>query len=925
MHINPFIYDKPLKCIKTLCIEREQLLNEIIREVMRGSYYSILSPRYSGKTTFLYQIKKEIEKRQQFICIYIDLENFRSLDLDNLYHQLYKRIIASLKLKEDNFLEFRNSISLLLKNLPDKNLILILDNIELIYDYLAKELLKTLRAIFMERGIRKEFNRFRVIIAGAIELFELSIGKGSPFSIARHITLPEFDHQESELLIKQGMEKAKVIIKEEAKEMLIKKTNGQPYLLQKLCYMAIERIRLKNRNTITPEDIKELIEDYIKIGIRDKVFKSMVKKIKEYPELLETLVDIMEGRKPKLQQVSIEIGRLELTGAIIINDNEYLIRNEIYERVLKNYFNYAKLGDFFTIAGRYNKAIEYFEKLDKENKKLQINNVFLSLFNLMYTSYDLERIYDLILKGLYTFLGFDDVRIWILNKEGGYLECKRMITEKVKGIKIPISQERGSFYELKVLNEKKIIIDNSELTKLALGIPLISQTGNMLGIIGAIRFTQDKKEGIKEVEVDLLKSFAYQSTIAIENAMQFKERKELTQNLKGLYRTANQISSSVSKPEAIFQKIVDTVGSLLNAEVCYIGLKEKNGWEIKASYREKRLEGKKYNKGITKKVIETGEFLKAEWVKNWGEVEYKGVQFTNWRRANEKGLKACIIAPLKVGEDKAMGVISVYLSNREYFLEREITLLKILANQIAVAIENAKKFREIQDMERALIQLEKMSELGLFAGGIAHEIRNPLWNIKNALKLIEMKANTDELYKYVKIADENITRASNIIQDLLYFSKSARLEMNLLDLNQLIKLTLTLIEKQIKRDNIEVKTELSHKLPQVMANENGLKLVIINLIKNAIQAMPEGGKLGIRTEYNDGMVQFSVSDTGVGISPEDKEKIFAPYFSTKPDGRGFGLSLAHKIIEKHQGRIEVKSKLGEGTTFVVSLPIERSN
>lgn len=941
MGSNLFIYDKPLKCINTLCIKREKLLNEILRGITRGNYYSILGPKYSGKTILLHQIMQEIKEINypQVLCVYIDLADFRGLDSDSLFRQIYKKIITRIKFKEeDAFTEFNNSISRLLQHLPDKKIILTFDNIELIPNYLAKELIKTFRAIFMERGIRKEFNKFIVIIAGAIELFELSVGEGegSPFNIAKCIILPEFDQQESELLIEQGIERAKVIIEKDAKEMLIEKINGQPYLLQKLCYITVEKVRQENRNTITTKDIKEAIEDYIKVGIRDKIFKSMVKKIEEYPELLETLMDIMDGEKPKLKQVSVDIGKLELTGAVIIKNNEYLVRNDIYGRFLKNYFNYARLGEFFTISGRYDKAIDYFESLAKEEKnkrlsKTQINNIFLSLFNLMYASLEIEKIYDLILKGFYTFLGFDDVRLWILNKEKGCLECKRSWSGKTKGLKMPIPEE-DKCPELESFNEEKLIVDE-ELSKLTLTIPLISQNGEKLGIITAIRFNQGKQGNIKEVELDLLKSFVHQTAIAIENATQFKEREELTKSIHGLYDTANQIISSISKPEAIFQEIVDTIGTLLNAKVCYIGLKEKDGWEIKASYKDSELKGKMYYEGITKEIIETGEIFKAEWVSSWENVEYKGVKFTDWQKTDKKGLKAGVIVPLKVSKNETIGVISAYLSNRDYFLKREITLLEILSSQIAVAIENAYLYKHLQSkLENTHLQLlhsERLGVLGETLLSLAHEIKKPLTYIKGRAQRLSKRVKKDkESAKDLESIEDNINRLTDLVNSWLKHGGLSSPQIKPIDIAKVINEALLYTESEYFSKGIKVIKNFHPDIFQIESDEKQLLQVFMNIIKNAIESMSTGGELTISTDLANEFVIFKIIDTGCGIPKEDIKKVFEPCFTTKDkeEGIGLGMAISRRIVEKnHGGSIRVESELGKGTTFIIKLPIKNKS
>jgi PAS domain S-box-containing protein len=228
------------------------------------------------------------------------------------------------------------------------------------------------------------------------------------------------------------------------------------------------------------------------------------------------------------------------------------------------------------------------------------------------------------------------------------------------------------------------------------------------------------------------------------------------------------------------------------------------------------------------------------------------------------------------------------------------------------------------NLEDQLIQAEKLSSIGLLAAGVAHEVNTPLAVITSQAQLAMRQMSPDDplsrtLDKIVKQA----FRASEIVNNLLKFSRVSGSEYSELDLNRLVRETVSLVEPMLRASKIAVNAQLCPSLPMVYANPGKLQQVFMNLIINARDAMPRGGELTISTDCEDSSVRVEVSDNGVGISPEHLSKIFDPFFTTKSASRGTGLGLAvtYGIIREHLGKIEVRSVLGRGTSFRVDLPV----
>src|SRR6185436_13814821 len=233
-----------------------------------------------------------------------------------------------------------------------------------------------------------------------------------------------------------------------------------------------------------------------------------------------------------------------------------------------------------------------------------------------------------------------------------------------------------------------------------------------------------------------------------------------------------------------------------------------------------------------------------------------------------------------------------------------------------------------QRLEDQLIQSEKMAAIGQLAAGIAHEIRNPLAIIMNALyDLAEIVDGEDpEVREDLRIAKEEMDRVQTIINSLLEFSRDSGATVETVDINDLLRKTLFLMNKYLQNSDVRVVTELADIGP-CPANQNALRQIFLNLITNAVQAMPHGGELSVRTSLaDDHRVRLEFSDTGIGIPPDQLNDIFNPFFTTKSPGQGtgLGLSVVHSVVRRHHGDIQVRSTPNVGTTFIIELPSGRS-
>jgi two-component system sensor histidine kinase PilS (NtrC family) len=228
---------------------------------------------------------------------------------------------------------------------------------------------------------------------------------------------------------------------------------------------------------------------------------------------------------------------------------------------------------------------------------------------------------------------------------------------------------------------------------------------------------------------------------------------------------------------------------------------------------------------------------------------------------------------------------------------------------------------EIKDLEERLRKTEKFALLGQLAAGLAHEIRNPLSAISGALEVIAKEEEVSrENSRLISIAVSEVDKLHYLLEDFLILTSPNRHSDTVVEINRMAKETVDAFMTAMRRDDIEIRMELCDRELLVQANPHRLKQVLWNMLQNAKQAMPTGGRVFIETGCEGDEVFISIRDEGMGIESDKLQKIFEPFFTTKEIGTGLGLTIAQQVIDSYNGRIEVRSSRNSGTTFVIRLP-----
>lgn len=318
--------------------------------------------------------------------------------------------------------------------------------------------------------------------------------------------------------------------------------------------------------------------------------------------------------------------------------------------------------------------------------------------------------------------------------------------------------------------------------------------------------------------------------------------------------------------------------------------------------------------------------------------KYIGIPIKNLISATQKISSGDLNYKINVSYEDELGELAVFFNKMTEDLKNSMDKVEEYSRTLEEKVEERTK--ELKESQEKLVQTSKMAAVGQLAGGVAHEINNPMGVILGfSQSVVKMIKEDNPLYMPLKSIEREAVRCKKMITDLLTFSRKEKTHSEIVTINETVEETLSLVQAQTKVKNIKVVKEYGTGLPQIEVNKNQIQQVIMNLCNNAIDAMKDGGELTIKTQIADGSdktknIIIKISDNGEGIPKDNLDKIFEPFFTTKQVGKGtgLGLSLCYEIIQKHNGTIEVESptftevsagrEVGKGTTFIIKLPVK---
>jgi signal transduction histidine kinase len=474
-----------------------------------------------------------------------------------------------------------------------------------------------------------------------------------------------------------------------------------------------------------------------------------------------------------------------------------------------------------------------------------------------------------------------------------------------------------------VRNDPRYVTVNSK-ARSELAVPLEVE-GEVRGVLNV---DSDRLDAFSAADQELLQALAVQAAKVIHTTWLYEQLRLKARLFESLVSVGQTINSTLNVDDALL--VITREGAqLMGARMCsLLLLDDSHEWlDLKASYGA----GEAY---LQKPRLSVGESLLGIVVRRKKPVSIENVQtsnrYQNVEVARREGLVSLLSVPL-LFSGEAIGTLSVYTGKPHSFSNEEIRILSALAELSAIAIEKARLYERIVDVEEQLRQNEKLSALGLLAAEVAHEIRNPLTVMKMLYHSLDLQFPPgDPRTKDATIMGEKMDHLNKIVEQILDFARSTEPKLSPVNVNELLDDLGLLTRHKLKNQGIELVRRPATDLPVVMADATQLEQAFLNLMLNAVEAMPEGGKLTITSrllvspgpESGPARVSIEFKDTGEGMTKEQCQRAFTSLLNTtKTRGTGLGLAIVSRVVETHRGEVKIKSRPGHGTTMIVMLPV----
>lgn len=458
--------------------------------------------------------------------------------------------------------------------------------------------------------------------------------------------------------------------------------------------------------------------------------------------------------------------------------------------------------------------------------------------------------------------------------------------------------------------------------------PIVSYEGELLGVLYGGRLINRNYEIVDEIKQTVFGNKTYKDR-EIGTATIFQHDLRISTNVKNKDGT-RAITTRVS------EEVYDAL--LVRGETWMDEAFVVNDWYITAYEPIRNIRGKIIGMlyvGILKKPFTDLLWRTLFVFLGIAALGVMLVVFVSFRFANyiASPLRRLVETAAKIADGDYNQRIDVTSKDEIGHLVSAVNKMTIKLGQAHQELENwartlerkvEERTKKIEEMQHQLIQSEKLASLGKLAAGVAHEINNPLTAVlTNASLMLEELKDGDAGKEDLETIVRETMRCRQIVRGLLDFARQRTPERTLTNVNQLVENTLQLLQNQIVLQDIHVNKQLDKNLPQVYVDADQMQQVLVNITLNAVEAMPRGGTITIKSEQLvDGKIGLAITDTGVGIKKEDLKNLFDPFFSTKASGTGLGLAISHGIVHQHGGEIKVQSLHHKGSTFTVVLPVD---
>ncbi len=445
---------------------------------------------------------------------------------------------------------------------------------------------------------------------------------------------------------------------------------------------------------------------------------------------------------------------------------------------------------------------------------------------------------------------------------------------------------------------------------------------------GVLNVDSDRPEAFTADDQQLLEDFAALAEPVIRNTWIYESARQKAKLLESLVSVGQVINSSLSLDEAL-RAITREARTLIGARMCSLMMVDESG-----EWLDLRAHSGAGNVYVSKPRLSVSESLLGIVIRRRKPIQVADVRrsarYQNIHVAKSEGLVSLLTVPLMYA-GKATGTLNIYTERPHIFADEEVRTLAAYAELSALALEKARLYERTIAVEEALRQSERLSALGLLAAEIAHEIRNPLTVMKMLHHSLDLNFDDDDPRRTdVRIMGEKMDHLNRIVDQVLDFARRTEPSLEGVNVNQLLDDLALLTRHKLKAHGVELTRRLDKNLPTLMGDATQLEQAFLNLTLNAVEAMPQGGRLticsrafhmaGVSQPASHVVVQFR--DTGVGMTPDQQARAFTSLLNTtKARGTGIGLAIVARVVETHQGKVRVWSKLGLGSTITLIMPV----
>jgi len=570
-----------------------------------------------------------------------------------------------------------------------------------------------------------------------------------------------------------------------------------------------------------------------------------------------------------------------------------------------------------------------FAKLKVRHERLQLLH---QVGNVIHSTLESQEALQLVVSEAVRLMNATSGSLVLINPNSGFLEisASQNLPGTARSLKLRVGEgitgwvaRSGKPARVGDVTQDKRYVAARRGVKSELAVPL-EVSGEIRGVINV---DSDRADAFSAEDQELLEQLAVQAAKVIHNTWLYEQLRLKVHLFESLSSVSRAINSTLNLDEAL-RVITREACELMRARMCSLMmLDETREWlDLRASYGA----GPAY---IRKPRLSVEESLLGVVVRRQKPLQVANVQtsgrYQNVEVARREGLISLLSVPLLFA-GQAIGTLNVYTSRLYNFSNEEIRILSALAELSAIAIEKARLYERVVDVEEQLRQNEKLSALGLLAAEVAHEIRNPLTVMKLLYHSLDLKfPGNDPRAKDARIIESKIEHLNKIVEQILDFARTTEPKLAPVNLNELIEELGLLVRHKLANQNIRLVRDLQADLPPVMGDAPQLEQAFLNLILNAAEAMPDGGTLTIksrgicqpRTSAHPTHVVVEFKDVGKGMTEEMQKRAFTAVLSTtKAKGTGLGLAIVGRIIETHRGTIRIKSRVGKWTNIRITLP-----